>query len=164
MAIEKLQTLTHRLIGELRRIRAEEAQAPPVLVVEDDKTDRELICYVLRELGCHVDTATTVKEAVDLVYRHAAGPGAYLMVFLDLNLHGGDGLEVLDMLRKLIPLIPVVIVTGLIADGYRLQRASELGYFGLVEKPLSEDRARQIFSMHRVPMPVNLPPAECGDI
>jgi CheY-like chemotaxis protein len=56
------------------------------------------------------------------------------VVFLDVNMPGGDGVEVLDTLRRLDPMVPIVMVT-LVMEVAVAQRCLERGAFAYVPKP-----------------------------
>ncbi len=79
-----------------------------VLVVDDDQVDRESVRRALRRAGVTVDVveAATGREALELVERQRID-----CVFLDYNMPGSDGLELLRAIRR-IAHVPVVSLTG----------------------------------------------------
>ena len=79
-----------------------------VLVVEDSKAIRELLCGYLRQIGGFVvETAGTLAEAEALL---ASNPERFFCAALDLNLpDAGDG-EVVDAVRA--HGVPVIVLTG----------------------------------------------------
>ena len=58
------------------------------------------------------------------------------MVFLDINMPGGNGLAVLRLLRQADPKIPVVIVTANAENAVAAECITE-GPFGYVPKPFN---------------------------
>jgi DNA-binding response OmpR family regulator len=97
----------------------------PVLLVEDEAVLREALADALRRHGIETVEAGSAEDASE---RFARGlrPG---LVFLDLNLPGGSGW---DLLRaELAPSAdrpPVVILTALTVDPARLRRFEVDGY------------------------------------
>ncbi len=85
----------------------------PILVAEDNDQDYEVFTEVAKELGCPrpLRRSVTGEQCVDLL----SGPGAInpLVLFLDLNMPGMDGREVLNKLRedKNRGVLPVVVLS-----------------------------------------------------
>jgi len=81
-----------------------------ILIVEDDDAVRGLLREVLRRHGYEVETAGGFEEARELLRNHS-----YSLVFTDLRLGGGSGLEGFDILRQVRRISPstrTVILTG----------------------------------------------------
>jgi len=84
--------------------------AGAVLVIEDDPDMRELLRLLLHDDGYVVAVAPDGPAALDLVARGASRPG---LVLADYNLPGGmTGLQAAGKLRRALPGIPVIILTG----------------------------------------------------
>lgn len=83
-----------------------------ILLVEDNRTDAELIAEALKESGIphRLDLATDGAEALEVL----AGPEKPHLVLLDLNLPKKSGLDVLREIKQNAHLcaIPVVILTN----------------------------------------------------
>ena len=77
------------------------------LIVDKDAGFRKLLGTVLEGEGYSVTEAASVKEACELT-RHRQ----YDVVFTDLRLPDGDGLQVLDHLSALSPETAVVMITS----------------------------------------------------
>jgi two-component system NtrC family response regulator len=87
-----------------------------VLIVDDDETIRELLSDMVERMGHQAFTAGTLAEG----YRKASAQDADL-VFLDIRLPDGNGLDLLVKLRELPSQPEVIIITGLgDADGAEL--------------------------------------------
>jgi len=80
-----------------------------VLFVDDDEHIRLSEKQVLEELGFPTDTAANAGEALLL---HADAPGRYQLVITDLNMPGGNGLELAERLHQREPGLPVFLITG----------------------------------------------------
>ncbi len=107
-----------------------------VLIVDDEAEIRESLAEILTEEGYSVTTTATGGEALMLV-RDAA----YDAVLLDIWLPDRDGLEVLGEIRKLEeegrPEVIIISGHGTIETAVR---ATKLGAFDFLEKPLSLER------------------------
>ena len=77
-----------------------------VLMAEDDQTFSAEVAVALRAQGCHVQFARTASEAVALLEEEP-----FSLVLLDLVLESGDGLAILDRMRKDKRDVPVIVIT-----------------------------------------------------
>lgn len=77
-----------------------------VLIVEDDPAIRRGVVHSLRFNGYEV------LEAGDEAEGLRAAAGAIDLLLLDLNLPGGDGLEILRSVRQRSSAVPVIILTA----------------------------------------------------
>jgi DNA-binding NtrC family response regulator len=84
--------------------------AHTTLIVDDDPTQRRLLQAQAEKCGIQVLTASSGKEALDVLN----GPkGAQVsLVLLDLVMPGMDGLTVLGNLRPTHPTLPVIVLTA----------------------------------------------------
>lgn len=78
-----------------------------VLIIEDDASLREIMCRVLQQEGYVVETAATFAEAD----RKVAGY-SYDCILLDIMLPDGNGLRLLEHIRKLGKRENVIIVSA----------------------------------------------------
>ena len=87
--------------------------APParLLVVDDEENILLTISEVLRLEGYEVETAASGREAVLML---DAG-GAYDLVLTDLHMEEGDGLLLLEEIRRRAPLTITIVLTGFAA-------------------------------------------------
>jgi CheY-like chemotaxis protein len=103
-----------------------------ILLVEDHATMREALRMVLEGEGFSVAEAPDARAALDAV--HSAPPA---LVFLDLNIPGGPGLDVLSTLKgdPATAPIPVIVIT---AEGEEGRAAAiERGAVDYLTKPFS---------------------------
>lgn len=78
-----------------------------VLVIEDEKSVRDLITAQLRRLGYSADEATSVAQARSSLHAHT-----YDVVVADVHLPDGDILDVAREVRAEHPELPFVFITG----------------------------------------------------
>ena len=102
-----------------------------ILIVDDEET----LCYFLKasleEKGYQASTAYTAAEGLDVVTRLQID-----LVLLDLRLPDGDGLDVLDEIRRMDSNLPVIVLTGH-AGIESAVRAMKLGAYDYLEKPIN---------------------------
>ncbi len=114
-----------------------ESSGPRVLVVEDDQVQAFLVREALAGSGfAEIRIAATAREASEQL----AGWDPDLLI-LDLGLPDGDGLAILEFLRRrsssgATASVPVLVVTAEV-DPERRVRALELGADDLVTKPFN---------------------------
>ncbi len=106
---------------------------PPVLLVEDRDSLREMLRSTLAAEGFSVEEAADGAKAV-----RALGSGRYLAVVTDLKLPGADGHKVLAAARDADPNLPVIVMTayGTIEDAVGAIKA---GAFDFLAKPVDPD-------------------------
>lgn len=105
-----------------------------VLIVDDEAEIRTSLESILSEEGYTVTTAATAGEALELI-RDAD----YGVVLLDIWLPDRDGLETLGEIRRMEGAPEVVIISGH-GTIEAAVRATKLGAYDFLEKPLSLDR------------------------
>jgi two-component system, OmpR family, response regulator MprA len=96
-----------------------------ILVVDDDRSLRELMQWALVDEGFEVRTAADGLEALE---RIATAPPR--LAVLDMSLPGVDGFGVAHALRA--RTIPVLVVT---ADGEASAKAARAGAYAFLRKP-----------------------------
>ncbi|MCU0573231.1 MAG: sigma-54 dependent transcriptional regulator [Syntrophobacteraceae bacterium] len=105
-----------------------------ILVVDDEVSILQSLKGVLNDEGYRVALARTGEEALDEVRKEVPD-----LVLLDVWLPGIDGLSVLGELRSHHPHLPVIIISGH-GSIETAVKATKLGAFDFVEKPLSLER------------------------
>ena len=104
-----------------------------ILIVDDEKSIREIFTVLLEERGFLVEAAETGAEGV-------ARARAFLpdIVLLDMNLPDMTGLETLTRIKANLPETDVVIITafGTIRNAVE---ATKLGAYAYLEKPVDND-------------------------
>src|SRR6266699_3869968 len=105
-----------------------------LLVVDDEAGIRESLSSILRDEGYHVEAVGSAEEALD-----RAAAGDFEVVLLDVWLPGIDGLEALSRLQAS-PRPPAVIMISGHGTIETAVRATKLGAFDFIEKPLSLEK------------------------
>jgi two-component system nitrogen regulation response regulator NtrX len=109
--------------------------APPtILVVDDESGIRNSLQEILREEGWEASSVATGEECLE-----AFGKNHFDVVLLDVWLPGMDGLKVLEGLKERDPAPLVVMISGH-GTIETAVKATKLGAFDFVEKPLSVER------------------------
>jgi CheY-like chemotaxis protein len=105
-----------------------------ILLVEDDAALARALEAVLRRDGYPVVLATNGRAAMDCITKHRVA-----LVISDIFMPDGDGLELLNFLRRLTPHPPLVAMSGA-GDGRvgnMLKVAGALGAARILAKPFS---------------------------
>ncbi len=107
-----------------------------ILVVDDEAEIRSSLEEILREEGYTVTTAATAGEALTLL-----NDAAYDLVLLDIWLPDRDGLDVLAEIQQSLPESrPNVVIISGHGTIESAVRATKLGAYDFLEKPLSLER------------------------
>ncbi len=110
------------------------SSAPGILVVDDERNVRSTLKSVLEDEGYGVNTVSSGEEAIRATKRFHPD-----LILLDIWLPGIDGLEVLEKLGETDTHSVVVMISGH-GSVESAVRATKLGAFDFIEKPLSLDR------------------------
>lgn len=102
-----------------------------VLLVDDEKTLRELGARTLARAGYTVETAASGEEALLAVEK---ADKDFDLIIMDLGMPGMGGLKALEAILELRPAAKVVIASGYSAAG-QLKASLESGAAGYVAKP-----------------------------
>src|SRR5205809_91301 len=105
-----------------------------ILIVDDERGIRETLTAVLRDEGFAAEAVASGEECLQ-----ALGRRAYGCVLLDVWLPGINGLDTLRRMRESNSDAAVVIISGH-GNIETAVRATKLGAFDFVEKPLSLER------------------------
>ena len=105
-----------------------------VLVVDDEAAIRRSLSGILADEGYDTALAEDGERALACVRERAPD-----VVLLDIAMPGRDGIAVLEDLRRSHPSLPVVMMSGH-GTIETAVRATQLGAFDFVEKPLSLEK------------------------
>lgn len=115
--------------GEFPHVRKKSATR--VLVVDDEPLVRWSIAETLRAHGCDIVEASDAHSALVAVFDSSAEPDA---VMLDLRLPDNDDLSLLASVRRVLPWVPVILMTAF-GTPEVLEEARRLGVFTVLDKP-----------------------------
>ena len=106
----------------------------PILVVDDESGIRQSLCALLRDEGYSAEAVSSGEECLQATQKKL-----YSLIFLDVWLKGIDGVEALRQLQ-LQDAPPMVIMISGHASIETAVRATKLGAFNFIEKPLSLEK------------------------
>ena len=78
-----------------------------ILIVDDENHLRRSLSLILQKENYHVETAANAEDALDCLQEHQ-----YDLMFLDLNMPGMTGIELLVEVHRKYPRMPVLILTA----------------------------------------------------
>ncbi|MDJ0720253.1 MAG: sigma-54 dependent transcriptional regulator [Desulfobacterales bacterium] len=107
---------------------------PTILVVDDEPSIVQSMKGLLSDEGFEVLTASNGYEALQMIDNESPD-----LILLDIWMPGIDGLETLKEIKTSNPFIQVIIITGH-GNIETAVKATKLGAFDLIEKPLSFDK------------------------
>ena len=108
--------------------------SPKILIVDDEAGIRESLSSILRDERYAVEAVESAEVALDRITADN-----YAVVLLDVWLPGIDGMEALSRIQAL-PQPPLVIIISGHGTIETAVRATKLGAFDFIEKPLSLEK------------------------
>ena len=89
-----------------------------ILCVDDNETTLSVRTFLLETRGYRVITATTSKEALEILERSCTngGPGSLDLLITDLLMPGMDGNDLVRRAKQMHPMLPALIVSGTVAS------------------------------------------------
>jgi CheY-like chemotaxis protein len=132
------------------------ADAPRVLVVDDESMMRDLVSALLEMEGYVVEVADGGRSALEAIQAHPPD-----LVLLDLNMPGVSGWDVIDRLKEQEAPPPVIAMSGMgVAEPPELYAVRRFVY-GYLPKPFSQEQlaktvARAMEASHARPVDPSL--------
>ena len=102
-----------------------------VLIADDDQAVLTMLYKVVRSNGIEADTAASGEEALALLEQKP-----YELLLLDVNMHGMDGFQVVQAIRRRGLKLPIIIVSGRKED-YDTLYGLDIGADDYVTKPFN---------------------------
>ena len=109
-----------------------------VLVVDDEKSMRDLLSITLEKEGYDVLTAAGGEAAIEALRRDATDA-----VITDLRMPKVDGLQVLRAAKEISPDVAVIVITA-VASTETAVEAMKLGAYDYITKPFKLDEVSLI--------------------
>jgi DNA-binding NtrC family response regulator len=109
-----------------------------ILVIDDDRIILDSLREFLSLEGFQTDGAEALKDALARLREEN-----YSLVITDVSLPDGDGLELLDIIRKEYPQTVVIVITGY-GTIESAVRAIKLGAYDYLTKPIIDDELRLV--------------------
>ncbi|MEI6153638.1 MAG: response regulator [Deltaproteobacteria bacterium] len=104
-----------------------------ILIIDDEGDLCWLLSNILQSKGYHVSTANTISDGM------ASLREAPDLLFLDLKLPDGDGMDMLPRIRRMAPQTLVVIISAYGSEE-RKGTAKDAGVCGFLDKPFTEKK------------------------
>jgi len=105
-----------------------------ILIVDDELGIRQSLTNVLEDEGYEVEAVASGEECLEALTRKR-----YALVLLDIWLPGMDGLQTLEKIQALEEPPTVIMISGH-GTIETAVRATKLGAFDFIEKPLSIEK------------------------
>jgi two-component system response regulator PilR (NtrC family) len=112
------------------------SQSARILVVDDERSMREMLAILLKREGHDVTVAENGRTAIELLDKHA-----FDLVVSDARMPDLDGLEVLRHARSINPSVIAIMVTAYGSPDL-LRGVAQLGVNDYVEKPFNTEVLR----------------------
>ena len=109
-----------------------------ILVVDDERSVTDALQLILTDLGHRVDPAKSVGEATALL-----DGSPYDLVFTDLRLPDGSGIDLLTRVKRDTPDTQVIVMTAHGSIDITIE-AIKLGAFYYIEKPFTPDHVTML--------------------
>jgi DNA-binding response OmpR family regulator len=104
-----------------------------ILVIEDEESIREYMCYLLEKNGYRVVEAKNGVEGLEHFSRKNVD-----LVVTDMIMPGGDGSEIMAAMRKAASTVPVIAVSGAMSFKDLVVGAGKGGADAVIQKPFTE--------------------------
>jgi two-component system nitrogen regulation response regulator NtrX len=105
-----------------------------ILIVDDEVSILQSLSGILEDEGYELILAGSGEEGLERTKKDQPD-----LIILDIWMPGTDGITVLEEIKKLYPLIPVMIISGH-GTIETAVKATRMGAFDFIEKPLSIER------------------------
>ena len=104
-----------------------------VLIADDEQEFRDITIKILEKRGLKVQGAASGEKALQLLEQSDID-----VVILDVKMSGMDGIETLQRIRTMKPLVEVVLLTGHASVDSGIE-GMKLGAFDYLMKPIEVD-------------------------
>ncbi|MBW1807148.1 MAG: sigma-54-dependent Fis family transcriptional regulator [Deltaproteobacteria bacterium] len=112
-----------------------------ILVVDDERSMREILEIMLSKEGYSVQTAKSAETALEVVAEQVPN-----LIITDLKMKGASGLDLLRQVKSRFPGIEVIVITAFATTETALE-ALKLGAYDYITKPFEVDEIKVV--VHR---------------
>ncbi|NWH06660.1 sigma-54-dependent transcriptional regulator [Desulfobacter latus] len=105
-----------------------------ILIIDDEDFIRDIIASRIEEMGHSSYESDTLEQGLELINQHS-----FDLIFLDVNLPDGNGLEALSKIRQM-PEAPIVIIITAFSNAEGAKLAINNGAWDYIEKPIYKDK------------------------
>ena len=102
-----------------------------ILIVDDDKMMCDMLADMADDMGYHAESVRTLLKGVEL-----SRSQGFDIVFLDVHMPDGNGLEVIPQIKRTQYQPEIIIITGA-GDQNGAELAIKNGAWDYIEKPSS---------------------------
>lgn len=131
--ISKNTAAAERFCQSAKQYAQTKVEHPCVLIVDDEpRVGQSLERCFEQVFGAHVKHSANVEQALALARTYPIH-----LVIVDLHLPGRPGWQLVEELRtsSLVPLAPVILISGLVDDGQLEEIATKCGANAFLHKP-----------------------------
>lgn len=114
-------------------VQVESTSRISVLVADDDRDARDVMCEIIEPLGFHICKASDGEEALEIVRQKIVH-----VALFDVNMPKLTGLETLQLLRQFGLLLPVILITAE-ANAVLMRQAFQAQAYSVIPKPVSKN-------------------------
>ena len=118
----------NRLADQIQALPIPDGERPRVLVVDDSKGVRQLVAAVLGSQGYDVVVARDAEKGLEQLEAQT-----FDALVVDFAMPGPDGVELVNAVRRRLPALPVVMVSGVATEADQ-SRAWEAGVDAFLDK------------------------------
>ncbi|MNT53132.1 hypothetical protein D3C72_1902070 [compost metagenome] len=119
-----------------------------ILVIDDDLALRPMWEHLLKRqfVDFHLDWAVSSEDAKKLIHSSIKFQSTYSFIVADIFLAGPEtGLDFLEYKKKILPTVPLIVVSSAEAEKIRENFSSLLTDVYLLSKPLSAAKCDLVF-------------------
>ncbi len=114
-------------------------QIKNILIIDDEEDLCWLLSNTLQKKGYNISIANTISDGT------ARLKNVPDLLFLDLKLPDGDGMDLLPRIREITPQTSVVIISAYGSEEKR-EEAKDEGIYGFLDKPFTEEFILELIS------------------
>ena len=127
------QERLRRKKGETKRVLLPKKQVKNILIIDDEEDLCWLLSNTLQRKGYNVSAANSISEGMACLKERPD------LIFLDLKLPDGNGMDVLSEIKRTTPQTMVVVISAYGSEEKRGE-AEDQGVYGFIDKPFTEEK------------------------